>query len=219
MDAPNRDSLAQYYSARAPIYDADYAGIPQPWVQTMIQALQTTLADRRVLEIACGTGHWTGYAASVAHSVTASDTAAGMLALAREKLHVYRNVTVITGDAYQLDQIAGDFNAGLAMQWFSHIPKAHLAAFLLHWHTRLGAGARVFVGDNRRRADDTDPLISFPGDPNTYEIRTLADRSQYTIIKNYYTVDELRLLLVPIAEDLQICTSERWWWLSYTVAR
>jgi SAM-dependent methyltransferase len=217
MDDPHRDILYQYYTARASVYDAGYAGTPQPWVQTMIQALQTALADRHVLEIACGTGHWTGYAAQVAQSVMATDSAPAMLALARAKLHAHHNVAVVAGDAYQLDQIAGDFTAGLAMQWFSHVPKAHLASFLTHWHTRLGAGAAVFLGDNQRRADDCDPLITIPGDPNTYEIRTLPDQSQYTIVKNYYTADELRALLVPIADNLQISMGERWWWLSYTV--
>ncbi len=217
MDEPEHDVLSRYYTARASIYDAMYAGTPQPWVQTMIQALQTTLAGRHVLELACGTGHWTSYAAQVARSVTATDIAPAMLALARQKLCAHHNVTVIAGDAYQLDQLAGDFTAGLAIQWLSHVPKARLSSFLAHWHARLGAGATVFLGDNRRRADDRDPLISIPGDPNSYEIRTLPDESQHTIIKNYYTADELRALLAPIADDLQLSMGERWWWLSYTV--
>jgi SAM-dependent methyltransferase len=218
MDDPLRDVLYHYYTARASVYDAGYAGTPQPWVRTMVHALQIALADRHVLELACGTGHWTGYAAEVARSVTATDIAPTMLAHARDKLHAHRNVTVVAGDAYQLDQIAGDFTAGLAMQWFSHIPKAHVTNFLTHWHARLGSRAAIFLGDNQRRADDRDPLISIPGDPNTYEIRTLRDGSQYTIIKNYYTADELRTVLAPTADDLQITMSQRWWWLSYTIA-
>lgn len=63
MDDPLRDVLYHYYTARASVYDAGYAGTPQPWVRTMVDALQTALADRHVLELACGTGHWTGYAA------------------------------------------------------------------------------------------------------------------------------------------------------------
>jgi SAM-dependent methyltransferase len=217
MDDPNRDVLYHYYSARAPIYDLAYAGTPQPWVQSMIAALQTTLAERHVLEIACGTGHWTTYAAQVARSLTAIDSAPSMLALAREKLHAHPNVTIVAGDAYHLDQIAGEFTGGLAMQWFSHIPKAQLSTFLMHWHRRLGSGAGIFLGDNQRRADERDPLISIAGDPNTYEIRSLPDESQYTIVKNYYTAEELRMLLMPFAKELQITIGERWWWLSYTV--
>jgi ubiquinone/menaquinone biosynthesis C-methylase UbiE len=219
MDDTHHDVLFQYYSARAPIYDAAYTGTPQPWVQTMIAALQTTLVERDVLEIACGTGHWTTYAAQVARTVTASDTAPAMLALARQKLHAHPNVTIVAGDAYQLEQITGDFTAGFAIQWFSHIPKAQLSDFLRQWHRRLGSGAAVFLADNQRRTDDRDPLFSRPGDPNTYELRTLPDRSQYTIIKNYYTADELRQILVPSTNELQITMGERWWWLSYTVGR
>ncbi len=190
----------------------------QPWVQMLIQALQTALADRHVLELACGTGHWTSYAAAVARSVTATDIAPAMLACARDKLHMHRNVTVVATDAYRLDEVVGDFTAGLAMQWFSHIPKAHVPGFLSHWHTRLGPGAVVFLGDNQWRADDSDPLIIIRDDPNPYEIRTLPDGHQYTIIKNYYSADELRTMLAPAAEDLRITIGQRWWWLSYTIA-
>lgn len=218
MDEPHHDALYEYYSARAAIYDAGYAGAPQPWVERMIQALHATLAGRHVLEIACGTGHWTSYAAHVARSVTAIDSAPPMLAIAHEKLLGYPHVTVVAGDAYRLDQVAGTFTGGLAMQWFSHVPKARLAEFLLRWHRRLGAGAAIFLGDNQRRADDADPLISRPGEPDTYEIRTLPDQRQYTIIKNYYTADELRQILMPIGHELRITMGERWWWLSYTVA-
>jgi len=218
MDDSHRDALYHYYTARASIYDAAYTGTQQPWVHTMVQALQIALADRHILELACGTGHWTSYAAEVARSVTATDIAPTMLANARDKLHAHRNVTVVAGDAYHLDEIAGDFTAGLAMQWFSHIPKADMTSFLAHWHARLGPGATIFLGDNQRRIDDHDPLISIPGDPNTYETRTLPTGQQYTIIKNYYTADELRTLLAPAADDLQITLGQRWWWLSYTVA-
>jgi SAM-dependent methyltransferase len=218
MCDPHRDVLYDYYAARASVYDAAYAGTPQPWVHTMIQALQTALSGRHVLEIACGTGHWTSYAAEVAHSVTATDLTPTMLARARDKLHPHRNVTVIAADAYHLDQIAGQFTAGLAMQWFSHIPKARLQEFLTHWHMRLDPGAMIFLGDNVRRADDPDPLIVISGDPNTYELRTLPNGRQYTIIKNYYTVEELRTMFAPTADDLEISLGQRWWWLSYRIA-
>lgn len=118
----------------------------------------------------------------------------------------------------KMDEIDGDFAAGLAMQWFSHVSKADMPSFLAHWHARLRPGATIFLGDNQRRIDDRDPLISIPGDPNTYEIRTLPAGQQYTIIKNYYMADELRTLLAPAADDLQITIGQRWWWLSYTIA-
>jgi SAM-dependent methyltransferase len=217
MDDPQGDVLYHYYNARASIYDTGYAGTPQPWVHEMVGALHTALRDRHVLELACGTGHWTAHAAEVARHVTATDVAPRMLAQARHKLRSFPNVTVLPGDAYDLERVTGDFTAGLAMQWFSHIPKARLAQFLAHWHARLGPGAVVFLADNQHRADDTDPLIVLPDDPNTYEIRTLPDGGRHTIIKNYYTAGELRPILAPAAGDLQITMGRRWWWLSYTI--
>lgn len=179
--------LSQYYNARAASYATMYAGTAPPWVQEMITALQTAVAGRRVLELACGTGHWTAYAADVAAHVTATDSAPNMLALARQHLHTCRNVTVVPADAYTLAGLTGDFTAGLAMQWLSHVPKVRLASFLARWHQRLGSGAVVFLGDNQRRSDDRDPLLTRPDDPNTYEVRTLPDGTTATIVKNYFT--------------------------------
>jgi ubiquinone/menaquinone biosynthesis C-methylase UbiE len=68
-----------YYRARAPDYDDVYLG--KDW-DRCIQELPTA-GD--VLELACGSGHWTRLLAARARSVTAIDAAPEMLALARQR--------------------------------------------------------------------------------------------------------------------------------------
>src|SRR5262245_3656719 len=216
-ELPGDSTLYRYYNARAPHYDAGYTGPMPQWVDEMIAALQATLRGQHVLELACGTGHWTQFAAMVAAHVTAIDIAPAMLEIARQKLAAYANVTVQACDAYQLDRLPGPFTAGLAMQWWSHIPQAGYANFLRQWHRRLGSGALVFMGDNQLTSPWDDRLIRQPGDSNTYEPRTLPDGTTYTIIKNYFTCAELETLLAPYTYDLQITMGDRWWWLSYRV--
>src|SRR4029450_221751 len=106
--------------------------------------LRETLRDRRVLEIACGTGHWTRLVATAAAHVTATDAGPAMRALAPAKLPALPQVTVRAGDAYRLGDIQGDFTGGLAMQWWSHVPVARRAEFLDGGHTRAGPGRARF---------------------------------------------------------------------------
>ena len=76
-----------YYAARAPEYDAIYR---KPERQTDLRAIEQWLPARfdgaRVLEIACGTGYWTQFIASVARHVTALDAAPETLAIAEARV-------------------------------------------------------------------------------------------------------------------------------------
>jgi SAM-dependent methyltransferase len=66
-----------YYRAHAPDYDVAY--LSRDW-DRCIEALPIT-GD--VLELACGTGHWSPLLAARARSVTALDAAPEVLAVAR----------------------------------------------------------------------------------------------------------------------------------------
>lgn len=105
-DAADR-VLRDYYEARAPVYDAVYTGVAPPWVADMVAALADTLRGRRVLEVACGTGHWTRHAATAAAAITAVDASPAMLAIAAAKLADRPHVTVARADAYTMDGVGG----------------------------------------------------------------------------------------------------------------
>lgn len=209
--------LRDYYEARAASYDQAYAGESPPWVGTMVADLRAALGGRHVLEIACGTGVWTDRLATAAASITAVDPSPAMRQIAAERLAGHAAVRVRDGDAYQLKQIEGDFDGGLAMQWLSHVPAQRQPEFLAAWHRRLGPGAAVFLGDNQLTGDWGDELIRRPGEADTYEPRTVPDGRRYVIVKNYFTEEQLRALVAPAAEDLQITMGRYWWWLSYQV--
>src|SRR5919109_550472 len=83
--AHHDEILRQYYDRRAPLLDRGYTRAPPEWVRAMVADMQRVLHGRYVLEVACGTGHWTGFAAQAAQQVVGIDVAPGMLALARQK--------------------------------------------------------------------------------------------------------------------------------------
>jgi len=200
-----------YYDKRAQQLDDAYRGEPPQWVREMVADMQAALRGRRVLEVACGSGHWTCFAARSAAHVTGVDAAPRMLELARAK---DCGAIFTEADAYRLDGVPGEFDAGLAMQWFSHIPRARIGEFLTGWHRRIGPGAPVFLADNQVMPYTS--TYTKPGTADTFEDREL-DGERFEVLKNYFTAAELRSLLDPYADDVTLHEGVHWWWLTYRV--
>ena len=80
------NSMEHYYQARAPEFESVYE---KPERQADLAKLRSWLEKETrgatVLEIACGTGYWTGVAAAVARAITATDFNAGPLEIARSR--------------------------------------------------------------------------------------------------------------------------------------
>jgi demethylmenaquinone methyltransferase/2-methoxy-6-polyprenyl-1,4-benzoquinol methylase len=179
--------------------------------------LPAFFADRRVFEVACGTGYWTRYAAERARSVHATDVNAETLALARAKT-TPPGVTFERRDAYAPAAGPARHDAGLAALWLSHVDLARMDEFLRAFHGRLEPGAPVFmydelVSDERRtqasRVDDAG---------NRYEMRRLAGGEQrFEIVKNLLDRDELTRRLAPHATDLVHRELRCFWVLEYRV--
>jgi ubiquinone/menaquinone biosynthesis C-methylase UbiE len=217
MDA----SMVQYYSRRAAEYEEIWHRpdpIRQAEQSAMAAALKECFRGRRVLEVACGTGYWTACAAEVAEQICAVDASAQMLELARAKQLSPERVEFRQGDAYALETIPGDFNAGLANFWFSHVPKARVPDFLCGFHRRIGPGARVFMADNVFVPGVGGELVARPGVADTFKLRQLADGSRHEVLKNYYEPGQLRELLAPLSKELHIESRSCFWCVNYCVA-
>jgi ubiquinone/menaquinone biosynthesis C-methylase UbiE len=214
------DDLREYYSRRAREYESMYERddpVRQAELAEMRRELCAALADRRVLEVACGTGYWTHAMADVARHVVAIDVAEETLAVAREKPWPPGKVEFRIGDAYALDATPGDYDAGAAMFWLSHVPKARMAAFLTQFHRALGPGATVFMADNTYIPGLGGELIARPNCEDTYKRRQLDSGERYDVLKNYYSRAQLQSLLEPHAASLRIHCGRCYWWLAYDV--
>ncbi|MHC4696354.1 MAG: class I SAM-dependent methyltransferase [Planctomycetota bacterium] len=212
--------MREYYDRRAREYEQIYRRddpVRQAEQARIAEALRGALAGRRVLEIACGTGYWTSAIAETAEHVVATDASAEMLAIARAKAMPAGKVEFLRADAYALDAVAGTFGAAVAMCWLSHVPKDHMQAFLAQLHARLTPDAVVFLADNVFVPGMGGEFVSRPGCADTFKRRTLNDGSQHEILKNYYGEDELRALLRPWADNLQVRMGKCFWWVIYRV--
>jgi 2-polyprenyl-3-methyl-5-hydroxy-6-metoxy-1,4-benzoquinol methylase len=210
--------LVAYYTARAEEYEAIYRRDTPPR-QTELSEISAGITElmtgRQVLEIACGTGYWTAIAARTASKIVAIDASAGMLNCAAHKNLPAGRIEFRLADVYDLNTVKGDFNAGLANFWLSHVPRRRLESFINQLHQRLGSGAVVFMADNVYIPGCGGDLMRVSGGEDTYKLRTVASGQSFKIIKNYFTEVELRTLFKSRAEDLRITFGQFYWWLSY----
>src|SRR5882724_5430862 len=142
-------SMVRYYAERAAEYERIYA---KPERQDDLRQLrgfvERTFAGAHVLEIACGTGYWTEIVARSAASVMATDINEEVLAIAWSKPIDKKKISIHRADAYALTPGPERFTGGLAVFWWSHVPKARLCEFLRGFHRVLAPGARVVFIDN-----------------------------------------------------------------------
>ena len=184
------DRIIEYYSRRVTDSVGTY-GPPEiqqdfAWVTRW---LQENVAGSHLLEVACGTGHWTSVASETARRIVASDVNANLVQEARQKTQGH-SVDFLVADAYQLPLRPGTFDCLLAGFWLSHVPRSQMAPFLDGFVRHLKAGGRLFVIDAKWVEGYRKGIDRRDQEGNTYELRTLKDGSQYEVLKNYFTRQE-----------------------------
>ena len=123
-------------------------------------------------------------------------------------------------DAYDLSFGDGAFDGGLAFSWFSHVPRDMIDPFLEEFHRVLKPGSRVLIVDNVYVEGIGGELVRKPGNPNTYKIRTLRDGGVFTIVKNYFGVEDLLEIFGRHSEDFSeenIFHGRCFWYVDYEI--
>ncbi len=147
MEALVAEQVA-YYRARAPDYDDAYLG--KAWDRSIDEL--PIAGD--VLELACGSGHWTPMLAARARSVTAVDAAPEMLALARRRVRD-PSVEFLQADLFDW-RAPRRYDTVFFAFWLTHVPPARFAAFWSTVGAALAPGGQVcFVSLVRSFSTDT----------------------------------------------------------------
>src|SRR5258708_21194939 len=211
------DNLKEYYAKRATEYDKIYARnvLVRLEEQKRISAhLQKSFQNRYVLEVACGTGYWTQFLIKHARQVLATDINQEMLEVAIKTVHD-SSLQFLICDAYEPPISVPQFSGAMANFWISHVPKKHLKEFLATFHSRLSRGATVVFVDSVYRGELGGTLIKKKGSQDTWKERTLETREKYTILKNYYSKEELTKLFSPYTNHLHVEYMTHFWMVSY----
>jgi SAM-dependent methyltransferase len=177
-----------YYRAHAPDYDDEYLG--QPWDRCLDELPIT--GD--VLELACGTGHWTPLLARRAHSVTAVDAAPEMLTLARQRVRGLP-VQFIQADVLGW-QPPRRYDTVFFAFWLTHVPPARFAAFWSVVAATLAPGGRACFLDSSHRERAAERVLSDQPTPTVW--RRLRDGSEHRVVKVFYQPAELAARLAEL---------------------
>ena len=215
-------SQIAYYGARAAEYDdwferrQEYrfsAEFVERW-ETDVAALRTWLnADPptgHVLEIAAGSGNWTGELLKTADQVTAVDASQEMMTLLAQK---HDGVEQIVADIFSWEppQLYDDVFCGF---WISHVPSALWEAFWDLIDRALRPGGRVWVIDNAHpeHASTHGPpdwpvaakLRQIEHAGNEIHRRTLRDGSEWEMVKRFWRPHELVAQLSQVGWQAQV---------------
>ena len=214
--------LVDYYRKRAREYEEVYY-MTDPHRQEeqalMAKTIQSSLKGREVIDLACGTGWWDRILSETAKSLTGLDINDDVLEIARAKEYSCP-VKFMRGDAYEPPFEPASFDGALATFWLSHIPKARLHGWIDTLHALLCPGSRVFIADNKNVPGVGGPIVTKEGDENTYKLRTLKDGSQHTVLKNYYSVEELVEIFgkhVGKFDERNVFHGHGFYWVDYEV--
>ena len=183
-----------YYRARAPDYDDVYLG--KDWDR----CIEELPIAGDVLELACGSGHWTRLLAARARSVTAVDAAPEMLALARQRARGLP-VELIQGDVF-VWQPPRRYDTVFFAFWLTHVPPARFAAFWSMVGMALAPGGRVCFVDDSDRERVSERVVPDNATPAVW--RRLVDGSEHRVVKVYYTPGELAARLAELGWSAEI---------------
>lgn len=211
-------SIISYYADRAREYERIYQKPErQDDLRWLREFVERTFAGSRVFEVACGTGYWTKILARSAASVVATEINEEVLAIARSKPIDILKMTFRKENAYDLPMFPQKFTGGLAVFWWSHVPRTKLRDFLRGFHRVLSPGARVVFIDNRYVEGSSTPISRTDEFGDTYQIRKLDDGRTHEVRKNFPTEPELRATADGLATEMQIEFLRYYWILSYHV--
>jgi len=167
-----------YYRARAKEYDQSRATRDQ--LEPIKQTLRAMGPFGHVIELASGTGIWTGELATISRIVTAIDAAPEMLDINRHRLAntrvIYQVADLFTWEPdRQYDMLFAAF-------WLSHVPPDLMDLFLPKVERAVRSGGTVFLVDQCNDIRD-DPQGDRRG---IFQRRRLSDGRTFRIVKVYY---------------------------------
>jgi len=216
----NVKNLEAYYTRRANEYEGIYS---KPERQEDLRPLKSIIGsifrDHRVLEIACGTGYWTRYIAESATSIVATDVSKELLDLAISKKYHSCSITFQQTDAYSMEKVGDNFNAGFCGFWWSHIPLTRRTQFLEIFHSKLNPGALVVMIDNNYVEGSSTPVSRKDEEGNTYQVRKLKDGTRYEVLKNFPEESNLHNFFEKVGENIQINNLTYYWLLKYNLKK
>ena len=167
--------------------------------------LKKTVPGKRVLDIGCGTGYWSGQAAQFgAKSVDGFDVSEEMVQLAKKSTSCFNTVTIRNGEVMKMPYDDGSFDVAMSLYITCMLPMdACISHFKELSRVLSGNGKAVVINFSKPVFDR---MLLTPGiDQTTVEakikntIASLPDHPKYPVIKSAFEkFDEITLAVFAI---------------------
>jgi SAM-dependent methyltransferase len=204
------DQQIAYYRARASEYDRTSTPDGDPFAddaERIRDALRAFEPRGRVIELAAGTGQWTGLLAEYADTLIATDASPEMLELNAAKVG-NPSVEYRVADAFGLPP-THDFDVAFFGFFLSHVPPSHFGAF---WDVVAGLlapdGCCFFVDEADHRLWEEDWVDREAGIVR----RPLTDGRVHLAIKVLWRPTDLRARLAALGWRIDVETSGPFLW-------
>jgi demethylmenaquinone methyltransferase/2-methoxy-6-polyprenyl-1,4-benzoquinol methylase len=197
-----------YYDRRATEYDATSnpeGDALESQGLRLEEALRDFRPEGRVLEVACGTGTWTRRLISYADELTAVDSSADMIRLARAKVGETK-VRFIEADIFSWHP-GQTYDVVFFANWLSHVPASRFEAFWLLISGCLGERGRVFFIDESHDAWRKEEFLQ-----ENLVLRRLRDGSTHRVIKFFWEPSELEERLRALGWDVRVESTGDFLW-------
>lgn len=208
--------MVNYYNKRAPEYEQIYyRKVPERRKEIDDEAsrLKEIVKGKKVLELACGSGYWTKVMSETAENVTATDISLEMIAEAKKKDFICP-VEFIQADMYKLPIEKNSVEFLAIGFWFSHEPKQDYEKYCSMINNLMRPDGQIWMIDNNPPAESDIPDNSYLDENgNNFKKRYLDNGDEYTILKNYFSENEISKILSRYFE-LKTLRYNKYYWSS-----
>ena len=205
------DEQIAYYRARAGEYDATSTregDLFEADTDRIRAALRAFAPRGRVLELAAGTGQWTGILAEYADELVVTDASPEMLELNRSRVGDRRNVRHEVVDAFA-PAVTGPFDAVFFGFFLSHVPPSSLGPFWDVLDGLLVPDGRIFLVDEGHHDEWREHWVD--RDAGIVN-RPLTDGSVYRAIKVLWRPEDLARRLGDLGWDASVRSEGPFYW-------
>jgi len=198
------ENLKKYYQKRATEYELIYHKQErQADLKKLHLYLKKAFQNKKVFEIACGTGYWTKTIAESCNQILATDINEEVLTIARARDYGQASIQYKQLDLWQLEKGGNNFDSVFGGFIWSHILKTDIPKFLKKLQNQLTANGELIFIDNKYVEGSSTPIARTDEDGNTYQIRRLQNGETYEVLKNFLSEKEIESLKADLGLEME----------------
>ena len=177
---------AEYYKKRANEYELIYQ---KPERQDDLLKIEKYLGNqfqnKKIIEIACGTGFWTQKLARTCESILAIDINKSVIEIAQQKNYSKHNVKFEVQDLIQLGNRGQKLEGLFGGFIWSHIKKEEIQTFLTICLHQISHSSELIFIDNKYVAGSSTPISRMDERGNKFQKRVLRSGEEFEVVKNF----------------------------------